>query len=229
MSASPGRLALALRRGRYAVIPGDLPQVRSRERGALRYLGRWLTRPECGKDGAEVIGPGAVACLVGSSPAAAGLRDGFQFVVHGQDDTANHLRIASTPDSVSDMRNPMTQASGEIHAARCQHCHRVLHSAASIARKAGRWCAAKAKRLAAVAKGFKAEQIARALEAIEDRAITASRRKGVFLVVSSRGDGTYLVTAEGQCNCPNQLRKGKADGCWHTAAARMAAATGKAA
>lgn len=111
----------------------------------------------------------------------------------------------------------------------CKHCGRALRSVASIAREAGRWCAAKAKRLAAVAKGFKAAQIVKALEAIEDRAITATRRKGVFLVVSSEGDGTYLVTAKGQCNCPNQLRTGKADRCWHTAAARMAAATGKAA
>lgn len=107
----------------------------------------------------------------------------------------------------------------------CRHCGRILRSLASIARKAGRWCAAKAARLAAVAKGFKAEQIAKALEAIADRAVTATRRKGVYVVVSSAGDSAYLVTAKGQCNCPNQLRRGRADGCWHTAAARMAAAT----
>lgn len=46
-----------------------------------------------------------------------------------------------------------------------------------------------------------------------------------FDAVSSAGDSAYLVTAKGQCNCPNQLRRGRADGCWHTAAARMAAAT----
>ena len=107
---------------------------------------------------------------------------------------------------------------------RCQHCKRVLRSAVSIARKAGRWCAAKAARLAAVAKGFKAEQIAKALEAIEDRAITRAARKGVFEVVSSKGDETYLVTAAGQCNCKAALRTGRAGRCWHVAAARMVTA-----
>lgn len=100
---------------------------------------------------------------------------------------------------------------------KCKHCHRILHAAASIARKAGRWCAAKAARLAAVARGFKAEQVDKALELIADKGL-AVVRKGIYRVVSSDGERTYLAHSA-TCNCPAGLRS--RNRCYHSLAVRI--------
>ncbi len=49
------------------------------------------------------------------------------------------------------------------------------------------------------------------------------RGRADLRAVSSKGDVTYPVTAKGQCNCLAALRTGRADRCYHVAAARMVA------
>ena len=106
---------------------------------------------------------------------------------------------------------------GEV--TKCKHCGRTLRSARSITRKggpAGRWCAAKA-RIAAVARGFKPGQIDKALELIADKGLAAVR-KGIYRVVSSDGERTYLAHSA-TCNCPAGLRS--RNRCYHSLAVRI--------
>lgn len=106
-------------------------------------------------------------------------------------------------------------------ASKCQHCRRILRSAASIARRAGRWCAAKARkaeRLARIARDFKAAQVEKALEMIADGGLVATNREGVFRTVSSRGDDVYL-THSATCTC-EAGRRGRFT-CYHVLAVRL--------
>jgi hypothetical protein len=97
----------------------------------------------------------------------------------------------------------------------CLRCGRKLTSAKSCAAQVGPTCKAK---IAAAAKAIEAKpaQIAKAIELVELAAIVPlpHRRTGTraFRVVSSRGDATYLSTAD-HCNCPAGL-KGRY-GCYH--------------
>lgn len=120
------------------------------------------------------------------------------------------------------------------HTAKCLKCGRVRHFRSALAAKVsgsyGRICAMRV-RLAAITgavKGFAQAQVDKARELISDGGLIPTSRPGVFRAVSSRGDGTYLVTATGQCNCIAAVKSGKADRCYHTLAARLVAATGKA-
>jgi hypothetical protein len=126
-------------------------------------------------------------------------------------------------------------SSTDNHTAKCLRCGRVRRfrsaEAAANAAPHGRICAMRV-RLAAMTeavKGFAATAIEKAQQLIADGGIIPSGRKGIMRAVSSTGDGTYLVTAAGQCNCIAALRSGKADRCYHTAAARLLVAAGKAA
>jgi hypothetical protein len=112
---------------------------------------------------------------------------------------------------------------------RCTRCQRVLRSAASIAAKAGRWCAAKirAAQTAALLKGFTAAQIEKARELISDGGLVPTTRPGVFRAVSSDGERSYL-SHSATCGCPWGLR-GKAKACAHSLAVRIVLASGKAA
>jgi hypothetical protein len=104
----------------------------------------------------------------------------------------------------------------------CLSCGRTLRSADSIKQGRGPKCRAKlraAERTADLT-GWKAEQIDKAREAIEDGAVLRLRGR-VFLVVSTDGTEVYRTAASGQCNCPAGL-KGRT--CFHTAAARIALA-----
>jgi len=106
--------------------------------------------------------------------------------------------------------------------AKCLNCGRTLSSDGSIARGYGRTCARKIRTAtnAADLNGFKATQIADAVELIEDAAIVQIRPR-VYRSVSSDGTALYLTAATGQCNCPAGLRSVR---CYHVAAARMLAA-----
>lgn len=118
----------------------------------------------------------------------------------------------------------------EAHTAKCLRCGRTLRSAKSVSRSYGAWCAAKirAAALAEAVKGFATAQVEKARELIELGGLVPVRA-GIFRAVSSKGDASYLVTPNGQCNCPAGLRSGRADRCYHVAAARMVALTVKAA
>jgi hypothetical protein len=117
--------------------------------------------------------------------------------------------------------------------AKCLTCGRVRRfrsaEAAASAAPSGRICRAKL-RLAAIAeaaRGFAAAQVSKARELIADGGLIPTGRPGVFRAVSSRGDGTYL-THPATCSCAAG-RRGKATPCYHSLAARLAMATGKAA
>lgn len=100
----------------------------------------------------------------------------------------------------------------------CIRCHRALRSPASQRRGAGVWCAAKmrAAALAEAVRGFAEAQVEKAREAIADGALVAIRA-GVYQVVSSKGDATYLSHSD-VCNCPAGLHGRR---CWHLAAVRI--------
>lgn len=111
-------------------------------------------------------------------------------------------------------------------------CGRTLRAKASVACGYGPVCRARirAAALAEAVRGFAAAQVEKARELIADGGLVPFTRPGIFQAASSKGDGTvYLVSATGACNCPAGLRSGKADRCYHVAAARMVALTVKAA
>jgi hypothetical protein len=116
------------------------------------------------------------------------------------------------------------------HTARCGRCHRTLRAATSVRDGYGRGCKAimRAAALAAAVKGFAAKQVDAARELIEDRALIATSRPGVFRVVSSDGERSYLSHSQ-TCGCPSGLRRLTACTCKHSLAVRIIMATGKAA
>ena len=109
------------------------------------------------------------------------------------------------------------------HTAKCLRCGRTLRAAASVKRQYGRgcWTLIRAAALAEAVKGFAAAQVEKARELIELGGIIRASRPGVFRVVSSKGDETYL-THSNVCNCPAGLRGRQ---CYHLAAARILTAT----
>lgn len=115
----------------------------------------------------------------------------------------------------------MTTTADPARTTKCLRCGRTLRSATSVAAQVGRHCKAK---IAAAAKKVQAKpaQIAKAIELVELAAIMPlpRRRSGtrVFRVVSSRGDATYLSTAD-HCNCAAGL-KGRYS-CYHNLAVQM--------
>jgi hypothetical protein len=103
---------------------------------------------------------------------------------------------------------------------RCLRCGRKLSAAKSVAASYGPGCAAKIRK-AAIAEaraGFTAGQQARADELIRDGGMVPVRmtaRNGMlFRAVSSRGDETYLVTANG-CACKSRRS------CYHQLGAKV--------
>ena len=89
-----------------------------------------------------------------------------------------------------------------------------MRAAASLARGTGRTCAAKIAQAAAVADA-KPEQIAKALELIEDGgAVPARTGLRVFRTVATAGDAVYLTTPTG-CTCPAGCARRR---CYHSAA-----------
>ena len=108
-------------------------------------------------------------------------------------------------------------------------CGRKLTAAASIKAGYGPVCRAKI-RLAAIneaIKGFALAQVDKARELIADGGLIPTGRPGVFRAVSSNGTDTYL-THPATCSCAAG-RRGKATPCYHSLAARLVVATGKAA
>src|SRR6185437_9437709 len=105
---------------------------------------------------------------------------------------------------------------------RCGRCHRPLRAATSRRDGYGRGCKTilRAAATAAAIRGFAQRQIDAARELIEDRAVVATRRPGVFRVVSSDGTRTYLAHSD-TCNCDSGLRRLTACTCKHSLAVRM--------
>ena len=120
------------------------------------------------------------------------------------------------------------------HTAKCLRCGRVRHfrsaAAALAAGPHGRICAMRV-RLAAITeavKGFAAKQVDAAREMITDGCFVPTSRKGVFRVVSSDGERSYLAHSD-TCNCPSGLRRLTACTCKHSLGVRILVASGKAA
>ena len=113
------------------------------------------------------------------------------------------------------------------HTAKCLKCGRVRHfrsaAAAQAAGPHGRICAMRI-RLAAITeavKGFAAAQVDKARELISDGGLIPTGRPGVFRAVSSKGDGSYLVSAKGICGCPGGRYGMAAFRCYHAIGARI--------
>jgi len=98
----------------------------------------------------------------------------------------------------------------------CLRCERAYRRGAAL-RRARIRAAAKAEAV----KDFTPVQVEKAEELIADGGLVPTTRGGVYRAVSSKGDVTYLVTADGVCNCAWALRSGRAAGCYHVAAARI--------
>ena len=119
------------------------------------------------------------------------------------------------------------------HTAKCLRCGRVRRfrtaEAALTASPHGRVCAARI-RLAAITeavRGFAQAQVDKAREMIADGCFVPTSRPGVFRVVSSDGERTYLAHSD-TCNCPSGLRRLFACTCKHSLGVRLIMATGKA-
>jgi Family of unknown function (DUF6011) len=114
-------------------------------------------------------------------------------------------------------------------APRCLRCRRALTAAASISAGYGPGCRARigAAALAASSAGFSATQVTRARELLADGGLIPTSRAGVYQSVSSDGTAIYLTHPAG-CTCPAGTR-GNGRACYHRAAARILAVTGKAA
>lgn len=104
----------------------------------------------------------------------------------------------------------------------CLSCHRALRTEASQRRGYGPKCARRLRVAAVELTEYSADQIAAAVELIEDIAILAIQPR-VFRTVSSDGSEMHL-TAPHACTCPAGLRH-RGDRtrrrCYHTAAARI--------
>lgn len=103
--------------------------------------------------------------------------------------------------------------------AHCHRCGRTLTAAASIARGYGRACRAKVREAAKVVDltEYKAFQVAKAEELIEQGGIVPTSRTALFLAVSSDGTSRYMVDAtEHSCSCP---AGDKGRHCYHLLAA----------
>lgn len=102
---------------------------------------------------------------------------------------------------------------------RCHRCGRPLTSAESIARGYGRTCRAKVREAAKVVDltAYKAFQLGKAEELIEQGGIVPTGRPALYLAVSSDGTARYMVdAAEGSCSCP---AGDKGRRCYHLLAA----------
>jgi hypothetical protein len=111
----------------------------------------------------------------------------------------------------------MSNATG--HTVKCGRCHRILRSERSIRDGYGRGCKARmrAAAIAAAVKGFAQRQIEAAMEIIEDKALVATNRPGVYRAASSDGTQTYLTHSQ-TCGCASGLRRLTATTCKHSLA-----------
>jgi hypothetical protein len=120
------------------------------------------------------------------------------------------------------------------HTAKCLNCGRVRRfrsaAAAERAKPTGRICAARIRlaMLNEAVRGFASAQVEKARELISDGGLIPTGRPGVFRAVSSKGDGTYLVSAKGICGCPGGRQGTALNRCYHAIGARIVMA-GKAA
>jgi Family of unknown function (DUF6011) len=125
------------------------------------------------------------------------------------------LTSPSHVTSVSDMSK--TTGTPE-HTAKCRKCHRTLRSPASIAAGIGPRCAA----IEAAFWGLNDAQQEKAADLIADRGIVKVR-DGIYEAVADDGEGTYLVSVNGNCGCDWGRRRvlGATKFCAHAGAARL--------
>jgi Family of unknown function (DUF6011) len=103
---------------------------------------------------------------------------------------------------------------------KCSRCKRPLTSASSIAAEIGPRCAA----IEAATKGLNAKQAEKAIELVADGGVVKVR-KGVYTMPSSDGEGHYLTSVKGICNCPWGVKRSTAEKkpCAHVGAAILKA------
>ena len=86
--------------------------------------------------------------------------------------------------------------------ATCKRCKRTLRAAASVSAGIGPVCKLReARENTLKAAGLTSAQQTEALQLLADHAVIPHSRKGVFLVVSTDGERTYLATSN-HCTCP---------------------------
>lgn len=101
----------------------------------------------------------------------------------------------------------------------CRSCGRPLRAAASIARRRGRACHARAleEALRRAAAGYTRDQLARALDLIAGGGLIPHTRPGAYLAVSSDGSAVYLVDTR-RCSCPAGVHEIR---CYHRLAVAL--------
>lgn len=106
---------------------------------------------------------------------------------------------------------------------RCLRCGRPLTSTRSITTGYGPTCTRKvrAARRAQITAQYKAHQVAKAEELIEQGALIPLRGRRIFLAVSSDGSATYR-THRAACTCPAGIKG--THPCKHRIAAHIVAA-----
>ena len=124
----------------------------------------------------------------------------------------------------------MSNATGTPAAeVRCQRCHRILRSAASIIARYGKSCLTAIRREARehALDGLNERQRDQALEIVTDGGVVPSAHKGVWLVTSGDGSQVYRTTPNGQCNCNWGLRTRPVKPCKHVGAVRLVQVTSR--
>jgi hypothetical protein len=113
-----------------------------------------------------------------------------------------------------------TDTSHEAETVKCRHCKRPLRAAGSVAAGIGPRCAA----IEAATKGLNAKQAEKAIELVADGGVVKIR-KGVYAMPSSDGEGRYLTSVKGICNCPWGVKRTSAEKkpCAHVGAAILQA------
>lgn len=102
---------------------------------------------------------------------------------------------------------------------KCRRCGRALKSVASRAAGIGPRCAA----VMAATEGLSDKQADKMAQLIEDKAIVATTRKGVYNVVNEAGEVIHVTHVNGHCTCAWSQRRMTADVkvCYHVASARL--------
>lgn len=113
----------------------------------------------------------------------------------------------------------MTTTATQVNTAKCRRCGRALTAVASIARGYGRHCQTRIVAQAKAIADATPDQVASALQLIEDGAVLPLRRS-VWLTVATNGVRVHRTTATA-CTCDAGVRGRR---CYHEIAVRLLAA-----
>jgi hypothetical protein len=111
--------------------------------------------------------------------------------------------------------------SNAVQRIECRRCHRELRSASSRILGVGPRCAA----IEAATEGLTPRQVDKVKQAIIDKAVAPTSRKGVYRVANEDGSVIRIAHVNGNCTCAYGLRRTSAlaKTCYHVAAVRLTA------